>query len=233
MAYRSSSANHGVGGAISTPVPAGVQADDIVLLVVSVDDTSADFTTLFPAGFTMLKQDQPALDGQKVALGWKRLTGADSGSYTFGGSNSAQWACSAYAFSGRDTGNPPVCSASNVNSAGISSGGNVSANGVSALAGDDLAWIVGFDVGAGTLSSHTLNAPGTYTIRQDDANPDWSWTGGASKDNVGAGATGTVTGTATFAGPSSVGYAAYLVRIPAAAGGGGGTHPNRNYIWEP
>jgi len=230
--FLSSSGNKGITGAISTAVPAGVAADDIVVLVVSVDGTGTDFSTLFPAGFTFDDQQTITLDGQEVAWAWKRLTAADSGSYSMDAGNSAQWACSCFAFSGRDTGNPPTASAANVNSAGIASGGNVSANGVTALDGDDLLWLVGFDVGSGTISSHTLGAPSGYTLREDDANPDWSWTGGATKDGVSAGATGTVTGTATFAGPSATGYDAYLVRIPAAAGGGT-THPNRHYTWEP
>jgi len=231
MAFRSSSGNHGISGAISTAVPAGVAIDDIVVLVISVDGTGTDFSTLFPAGFTFDDQQTITLDGQEAAWAWKRLTAADSGSYSMDPGNSAQWACSCFAFSGRDTGNPPTASAANVNSAGIASGGNVSANGVTALAGDDLLWVVGFDMGSGSISSHTLAGPSGFTVREDDANGDWSWTGGATKENVGAGATGTETGTATFAGPTSAGYAAWLVRIPAAAGGT--THPNRHYTWEP
>jgi hypothetical protein len=192
-----------------------------VILTASIDAVADAFDPGdWPTGFTELSESGTSFDGQRSAVGWKRLTGADTGSYTFGSLGGASdWVCQAYAFSGRDTGNPPVAT-SNLSNVGNTSPVSISATGVTALAGDDLIWISTPDVSAtGIGAGHT--APSGYTIRQD-AELTFTNVAGATKDNSAAGATGTVTGTFALTSGTSA-WVAFLVRIPAAGGGGGGS----------
>lgn len=215
MAYRSSSANTGVTVNPSVSVPAGVAADDIVILVVSVDNVAEVFASGdYPAGFSELAEVDVTTDGQTVAVAWKRATGADSGSYTFANHATAlEWACEAFVFSGRDTANPPTLTSASSNAANASPV-SVNAATITALTGDDLLWISAPDVNAtGIGSGHT--PPSGYTERQD-VELGFTNLSGATKDNATAGATGTVTGTLTLT-SGGAGWAAFLVRIPVAA----------------
>lgn len=223
MAFRSASSNFGTGTTLSVPVPAGVQANDIVVIVATIDN-SAVATAISNGvggitGFTSFGgNSQSAPDGQSYATGWKRLTGADTGSYTLSGSigSGQAWVVEAVAFSGRDTTNPPVRSTVNQSTAANSTPVTATASGVTALSGDDLLWIVCPDMSASGING-TVTAPTGYT-KQKDVAMGFSWASVANKDGVSAGATGSVAGSFTLT-SGSAGYGAYLVRIPSAAGG--------------
>jgi hypothetical protein len=217
VAYRSSSTNTGTGATPNTAVPAGVAIDDIVLLASTMDVNGApSYSGKFPTGFTMLNETKLTLDGQTAAIGWKRLTAADSGSYTFADTSAGPtvpWVCQAFAFSGRHTTNNPANSTASSNAANASPV-SVNASTVTAVAGDDLLWVSGPDISAAVSATHA--PPASYTERQDTTLT-FSVLSGATQDNVSAGATGTVTGTLTLA-SGTAGWVAWLVRVPAAAG---------------
>jgi hypothetical protein len=169
VAYRSSSTKSTDGtSTISVGVPAGVAANDIIVIIASKDGTP-NATGAFPSGFTSFFTNTACtVDGQKVTCGWKRASGADSGSYTFGapGDTGTDWICQAFAFSGRDTTNAPVASTANVQNTGQSSPVTDNANGVTAVAGDDLLWLSAPDATvSGGVTGHT--PPTSYTERQD------------------------------------------------------------------
>lgn len=216
MAYRSSSNNSGASTTPTVAVPTGAAAGDIMILVLDTDGggdviEQADF----PSGFTRLYDSSVTTDEQSTGIGWKRLTGADTGTYAFGVvGTSNEWLCQAYCFSGRSASSDPVATENIVNTSGASPR-TISATGVTAVAGDDLLWISAPDVtvlNAG--NGHT--APSGYTERQDAENL-WVNMSGATKDNDAGGATGTVSGTFTMT-SGNCGYVAYLVRIPVASG---------------
>jgi hypothetical protein len=218
VAFRAASSNSGTATAISTAVPAGVAADDIVLMPVTNDDTS--LTSTYPTGFTSLGSSNITFDGEKAQLAWKRPTGADTGSYTTTPTTGAgnTWAAGAVALSGRDTTNPPVASTVAINNTGVSNGGSVTANGVTAVAGDDLVFVAVADPDLnGVITGWT--APAGYTAKVA-IEPNWEGILVATKENVSAGATGSVSATIALSGTHKAGYAAWLVRVPAAAGGG-------------
>jgi len=223
MAYLDSTTNVGNSTTPSVAVPAGVVADDIVILVASTDHSDGVFEAAdWPTGFTELQESVATLDGQVAAIGWKRLTGADSGSYTFGVVNtvSVSWVCQAFAFRGRHTTNPPVATAA-VNNSANGSPVSVTAGGVTAVEGDDLLWVSAPDVDlSGVVTGHA--APTNYTEKEDYFDADWSALSGATRENVSVGATGDITGTLSLSSQSAA-WIAFLVRIPAAAAGGG--HP--------
>lgn len=216
MAYRSSSTNSGASATPSVGVPAGVQAGDIVIVTINIDATGAAVDPAdLPASFVELAETDITFDGQTAWVGYKRLTGADAGSYTFGNVNAtADWVCQAYAFSGRHATNPPVVSTTAVlNTGGGGTSVSVTANGVTAVAGDDLLWICSPDVNA-TGAGNGTTPPATFTEAQDAENL-WANSSGAYKDNVSAGATGTVSGTFNYT--SNAGYAAWLIRVPVGS----------------
>jgi hypothetical protein len=217
MAYRDSTNGQGLSTSRTVAVPAGVQTDDIVIIVCTSDGGTST-NGVIPSGFTAFFTDSKCLaDGQAATCCWKRLTGADSGSYSFTGSpDNSDWICQAYAFSGRDTGNPPVQSTLNTVNSASGSPLTINANGVTALTGDDLLWLSMPDTTAsGVGTGHT--PPSGYT-EVEDALQNWQNVSGAYKENVSAGATGTVSGTFTMS-SGTAGYQAVLIRIPAGAGG--------------
>lgn len=216
MAYRSSSTNSGNSATPSVAVPTGVQIGDIVLIGTSIDNSSAVFDSGdYPTGFTELHDVDVTADGHSVSLSWKRLTAADSGTYTFGDLGaSGDWVCQAVAFSGRHATDPPV-STSNVSNTASSSPQTVTGTGVTAVAGDDLAWWCAPDVtSSGAFNS--LDAPTNFTERQETENA-WTTLHLSTRDNVGAGATGNITSTLSH--NDNSGWAVFVVRIPEAAAG--------------
>lgn len=91
VAYRSSSRtgqSDAYVSSINVPVPTGAAAGDIALVSVSRWESTNPAITA-PSGFTEITQVVSGPD--KIAIYWKRLTGADSGNYTFSWSGS-QWA---------------------------------------------------------------------------------------------------------------------------------------------
>lgn len=73
------SAGSGTSAAIA--VPSGVQAGDIILVTLHFEDAA---TITPPAGFALLDVEVLTTPGFWNYIFWKRATGADSGTYTFG-----------------------------------------------------------------------------------------------------------------------------------------------------
>jgi hypothetical protein len=215
------SATSVVGGGAATGAPgtpAGAVANDILIIVASQDADPITYT--WPSGFTQLYNNTITADGQTVALAWKRAVGSDSLTVTRS-STSGEWLLRCFAWSGRDTTNPPVGSTAATNNSLNASPTTLTSNGVTAVSGDDLVWFGMLDVTAATTTS-TLTQPTGYTSRGTTiAGNSLDVFGTATLDNTSAGATGTVAGVLTHSGNS--GWAAYLIRIPVAGGGGGAT----------
>lgn len=215
MAYRSSTEAAGASGgdSFTISVPTGVAANDIVVLVVELDYPSGTIT--WPSGFTQLAATT-TIDGVH-AVAWKRLTGADSGTYTITSTvpSGLGYAANALAFSGRHTTNNPAVSTAAVQNTVQSAPVTVTANGVTAVAGDDLIWFASMDADASGQGS-VFTPPSGYTERQETggATDQWCYISTATVDNVSAGATGSVAGTFTS---YDARWASYLVRVPEAA----------------
>lgn len=107
VSYRSSStsgASDVYVSMLNVPVPSGAATNDIALVALEMWEVGNPTVTP-PAGFALLTE---VLTGQvKLKVFWKRLTGADSGNYTFSWSGT-QWSQGhAMLVSGaRPTGNP-------------------------------------------------------------------------------------------------------------------------------
>lgn len=219
MAYRDSTTASGASATPAVTVPTGAASGDIAILWATIDATAADFQVAdWPTGFTELTEVTLTGDGQSIAVGWKRLTGADSGSYTFGNLGaSADWVCQCVLFSGRHATDPPVISADATDSTLSNTPQTPTANGVTAVDGDDLVWICGPDYDSATGFTAWDTVPTNFTSAENTEN---AWTTGlmAYRNDVAAGATGTVAG--QFSHADLAGWAAWLVRVPEAAAGG-------------
>lgn len=213
-AYKSSSTNNGetAGNASTATVPSGVVSGDIVVCVVSIDDSGDSFT--WPSGFVELYDVDNSTDGHSHGVAWKRLTAADSGSYTITHANGtgASFVTQCAAFSGRSSVSDPTAS-DNVSNASNASPVSVSATGVTAFEGDDILWIGALDTTVSNPGT-TFASPLDYTERQD-TNYIWNSVSLATRDNVSAGSTGTVTGTATLTN-GVAGWHGFLVRMPSS-----------------
>lgn len=72
------------GASIASTVPAGVQSGDVAIAFLESWQDSTPPTVTQPAGFTQKGAVWASSDaGAQNSVWWKRLTGADSGSYTF------------------------------------------------------------------------------------------------------------------------------------------------------
>lgn len=217
MAYRSSTTNSGTTTSPVVAVPALVSVDDIVIITIGFDNVAAsvdaaDLPGGASGGFTELAQVHPTGDGHTSWIGWKRAVSTDVGSFTFGPIFGTSWAwiCQAFAFSGRNTTNPPVISTTAISNANNTSPITATATGLTALAGDDLLFALVTDKRA--VTSAAAAPPAGYTEAQD-ATYDYCHNAGDYLNNVVSGATGSVSSVIT--GPNS-GWVAWLVRIPAS-----------------
>lgn len=215
MSVRSSSFNSGTSSTPSVVVPAGATTNDIVLLAATIDHPSAVFDAGdWPSGFAELNEVSLTLDGQRAAVGWKRLSGADAGPYTFGDlGQSGDWTCIAVCFAGRHLTDPPVAATAATDNNANASPVAITSNGVTAVSGDDLAWISVPDVD--TTGAGAGHSPPSGYVSQRDVGSGFSNLCVATKESVGAGATGGVSGTFALTSGAS-GWAAFLIRIPSA-----------------
>jgi hypothetical protein len=218
VAYVDSTQRINTSATPDVPVPTGVAADHIVIIVGCVDSTAPVVEQAdLPTGFTLLQEGNLTLDGHSYWFAWKRATGADSGSYTFAGAygSSATFMQMAIAFSGRDTGNPPTFDIT-INNSANSSPVTASTPSLTALAHDDLLAILIPDVTA-TGAVNNPAVQGDFETRES-LESGFLYMNLATKLDVSAGSTGAVAFTYDLTSGNS-GYAAILIRIPAVPTG--------------
>lgn len=217
MAFRSGSATtaSGTSGVPTVNVPAGAAAGDIVLFAVGVDDQSYGGT--FPTGFTQLVSLTSLTgDGERLAVAWKRLTGADTGTYAMVGLQTAPWAAAAIALTGRHATNPPVISANASNNTGNVTPVAAAAAAVTALAHDDVVYFGGLDVRQSGVGNGATPPAGFTELADVIDGGLWSNIELAIKEDVAAGTTGTATASFALTGGGQAGWGAWQIRIPKA-----------------
>lgn len=197
------------GGAIT------LAANDIAIGVCVMDSTApvfedADYPTDF---FELAENDIATPDGHTASLAWKRLTGSDTGTYTFNGTigSSIQFLSGCLSFRGRSTSSPPVVTV-NTSTASNASPVDCIATGHTLLEGDDDLIIVVADV---TVSgaANVFTPPAGYTALTASESGFLSIYP-ALKENCSAGATGDLTSTLTLTSGNS-GWIVHHIRIPA------------------
>jgi hypothetical protein len=221
MAFRSiGTVGTGASKSLSCSAPSGVVAGDILIMIAAVDGGSDSYLASWSAsGWTAFTTQvhTSAPDGQNAMAWWKVATGSDTYTATLtwdaSMSTTPDWIMAALAFSGRNaTGTawatPATNTSSNANPVSIN------APTITAVAGDDLVWASIPDVTASGIGNGHA-APTNYTERLDAENA-WSNLAVDTRDNVSAGATGTVSANFTVT-STGAGWIAFHIRIPAGA----------------
>lgn len=190
----------GSGTTAAIPVPSGVTAGQIVLVDI-YKENSANITTI-PSGFTLVGPPAavttPSGQTQWHYMFWKRATGADSGTYTFGWSGSTPRFGIAHRYTGCiATGTPFEAS----NSAGGPAGSTTPAVSLSTTGSNRL--LVWTCTARGPAN---WSAPSLYTLRAATN----SVVAVATREQAVAGSTGSVTGSSTI---TTWSYAAWLIAL--------------------
>jgi len=215
VAYRSSTTTSFSGTTVLTATaPAGVVAGDRLLAGVAVDGT----ITVTPAtnwtniGSTL---SMTVPDTQGHSLHEKKVaTGSDL--YNFVGSSVAGAIIQVVCLSNRHATTAAVIGETNPNTGNVSPF-TMTLTGVTAAQDDD---IIAFSEINGSAQTDTwgTDSPTNYTERHDAANSDWVCAETNTRDNVSAGATGSLTMTATIiVGTNNAGYSAFVVAVPSAS----------------
>lgn len=204
VAFRSSSntGNDANTTTKSPAVPTGAATDDVMVAVVSRWTNTGAFTTI-PAGFTDWGTTYTSGDGQaNLHIFWKRLTGADTGTYTWAwtaGSN--DWShAHVFCFSGCVTTGTPIEAVNNW----AGTAGAFGSTSVTTVTQTGLIWSTYND----TSGTHTPPTGFTEVIDFDSGSGAWRVPG--------------TTGTQTASGgsvTSSSSAAAVLVALKADTGG--------------
>jgi hypothetical protein len=216
VAFRSSSSNAGNASSLEITAPSGIQEGDILIAFWS-QGGSGSATITWPDGFTLLDSVLvPAADNtNRVAI--KVATSSEPSSYTISSNASDYCVAGIAAFSGRDTEATPTVQTTSAPTA-VEAPIAVDLAGVTAAEGDDIVWI-GMRVpsAGGSLTSPLWTPPSSYTERIDQNAAFYISASLATRDNVSAGATGTLSG--TIGASDDAGYAGFVIALPAAGGG--------------
>ena len=198
--------------------PSGLATDDLVILYVTGYHNGGALTVTFPAGFTVVTADNflmSAPDGVTGKWAWKIATGSEPATYDvlIGGSATLYEAeGTAVAFTGVNTTTPIAASAVTTNTTGNSTPILVALTGVTAVANGAVAYYAILDETSGS-STWSFTPPSGYTERVD-VNQPWAAATLATLDNTSAGATGTLTSTATRnTGSDTAGFAGWVIAI--------------------
>lgn len=190
----------------NVPVPSGVAAGDVILLIVYFENTSTSGTITPPTGFALLGSGLSfGTTGQMVY--WKRATGADSGTYNVTHA-SAVTSGVAHRFTGAAPTGTPVELLGSAGSSGTT-GSAPAVSGTTTAANELLAYFaLTNDFGFTTASNWT--PPTGFTERFDTQGFEL-----ATKTQASAGATGSLTASNT---DTSGNTSAVLVGIKPGAG---------------
>lgn len=185
MGFRSSTSltPGGVNGA-AVPVPSGAASGDIAVVGIYIEDT---VTITPPSGFTLKSNLATSATAHgRLAVYWKRLTAADTGTYSFTWTGTPWRGAACGLWSGRiATGDPFDGTVGTAESASGVSTLNVSTS-PAAANGDAVGFWTNFNGGA------SFTAPTNYTERVDTTVITLD-----SRDAVASGSTGNVTASAT------------------------------------
>lgn len=216
MAYRSSAKANATSGSV-TATPPGVAAHDYLAAIFSHDSGSTTGAT----GWNQIDQLNYGPDNNVATL-FDKYDATGSDSFQFASNTSFGLALVCSAWSGRDNTSPrsatPVRTA---DSGPLNSPISASLTGITATTGDDIGVLIGVDQTDGG-ARYTFSQITNYTERQDGVNEDYvSGITLQTRDNVSAGATGSLATTITRSGGAdSAGWCGWVIAIKAASSGG-------------
>jgi hypothetical protein len=219
MAYRSHTTKIENGlSTITINKPSGTVEGDILLLLVSLDRTTAETITP-PSGFAALASSplNSAVEAGSSACFWKKAGASEPASYDWTCTSSASTAGILAAYSGRD-GTTPINASSGLAEGGAASAASVNATGITPSVDNcDIVYLAATDTTVSATVSWTPPSGMTERAEVTTASP-WVNATLADLTQGTAASTGTVTGTATWTGGGTTGRMAFLVALAPAAG---------------
>ena len=216
MAYRSSSIAVGNSTSIIGTAPVGLTDDDWMLALIVQDGTKT--VSSVPTGWDLIATISNTGPDVQSAFVYEKVAASEGVSWTWDMSATGDWLVIVSAHSGRNTAGSLIVQGT-TNNSNNASPVSVALTGVTALANDDVAWFAQLDQ-VGGADVWGFAPPTDYTERQDGAAAQWIQASLATRDNVSAGATGTLTGTATrTVGSSGAGFSGVVVALPSTGGG--------------
>lgn len=216
MAFRSSTVTTGNDTAPIGNKPAGTVDGDWLLAWVVCDFPGNIFSA--PSGWALVQDANLTGPDGHSAICYSKVAASEGASWTWG-TGGSDWKVIVGSWSGRNTGGSLISSVT-TNTSSNSSPISVALTGVTALSGDDLAWFAVLDQ-LTSLDVWGFSLLSGFT-EQQDSNGVWQTTTLYTKDGVSAGATGTLTATATqSSGTNNAGFAGVVVSLPAATSGPG------------
>lgn len=232
-AYRSSNSiatTSGTSTSLTVTTPTGTVQDDIVILCAAVG--GSDTATFgWPASFTQFTANAstPTPDTKTIRCAWKREGATPPANYQvtndIGGGD--KMILIAVSFSGRHTTNAPTAVATTQTTAQADPV-SIAATGFTASTGDDALWYAAQSGGVGEGAfTWTYTVPTNYTERQEALADAYTTGVVGTRDNLSAGATGTLTGTMTSGDGDNAGWGAIVIQLPSAGGGGGSSNAPR------
>lgn len=188
-------------------------------LMCLVKDSGGAITVTPPAGWTLI---DTVITANSTFPKWMQLykkisTGAEGASSSWDIVSNAAGGAIAASWSGRS--GAITFETQTLNNSQNASPITLAAASGSALAGDDVAYFI--EVAKSAQEDWTLGAPATFTNRVAVGTFNWVSTQLATKDNVGAGAIGTLAGTETVTGSGTGGWSTFVVSMTKAAAGSG------------
>ncbi len=223
MAYRSSSIGTPANSTTHTvAVPAGLaNGDKVNIFFIEEAGYTFDSNITKPSGFVMDATEFETASDFRPVYGkryWKDITDAASegsgGNYTFTLSAASIGYLVAVAHSGRATG--AGTDAATNDGAAAASPISVPLTGVTAASGDDVIVVWSLAPSDANPATSSNTAPTNYTARQNK-NDLWRIAQLATRDNVSAGATGTLTASSTFDGAATSRFTGLVIILPAGS----------------
>lgn len=218
MAFRSSSANFVTGTTNTVTKPAGVVDGDVLLAAWVADNLTVTMTP--PAGWSQYGSNANIASGSnlgQVRLFYKVASGEGS-NYAFTLNSSLENEVCIGAWSGRAA---PSFSASNVAITVVATNNAspyaLSSTGLTAGNGDDIAYFIGLRLN-NNANAATLTAPTNYITRNNSSGAHYNDMCMCSRDNVSAGATGTLGGSIASTG-NAMSSGVFVIALAAAGGG--------------
>jgi hypothetical protein len=206
----------------TVPWPAGLAANDIVLLAVNIGGLS---TLTDPAGFTAITNLDESTTLRSKAW-WYRATGSESGSITVAWTGTAQLgAAAAVAYRGCLATATPIHSASNVTGAVAAGTSRVNTAWTGTFTGPVWEFMFWADVNTtGTSSWNPAGMGNAFAERADVATTATPFLSVSAVDGPGSNANpgATRTNVSAVSGTAWVGYHIGLLPAPASAVAGGG-----------
>jgi hypothetical protein len=214
MAFRSASAAAAASSNSSTfTAPTGIQDGDILVIALHYDNAPGTIT--WPSGFTQFVSYIYNGSTKNVRAAWK-VASSESGSYVVSTTNTIYRSGVMGAWSGRSAAQSMSAQTSGTGNANaISTPVTISLTGITAAANDDVIYFPVWSPQSSGFGTWTFTPPTNYTTAGSNLTALYGLSAMAYRDDVSAGATGTLASTVGGSTSPAEGYGGFVVALAA------------------